>query len=46
MLLGGASYGEACNALIEVLGEEVAATQAGAMLGRWLHHGMIAGVSL
>jgi hypothetical protein len=45
MLLGGASYGEACNALIDLLGEEAAAIQAGAMLGRWLHHGMIAGVS-
>jgi hypothetical protein len=44
-LLGGASYGEACNALIDLLGEEAAAAQAGAMLGRWLHHGMIAGVS-
>jgi hypothetical protein len=45
MLLGGASYGEACNALIALLGEEAAASQAGAMLGRWLHRGMIAGVS-
>ncbi|MDP5069580.1 MAG: hypothetical protein NWQ45_01655, partial [Congregibacter sp.] len=44
MLLSGASYGETCEALIELLGEEQAATQAGSMLGRWLHQGLIAGL--
>ena len=40
----GATYGEACEALIEMLGEEQAVTEAGAMLGRWLHNGLIAGL--
>lgn len=44
-LLAGKPYGEACDALIDVLGDDLAAARAGAMLGRWLHHGLIAGVS-
>ncbi|MDN3646485.1 DNA-binding domain-containing protein [Pontixanthobacter aestiaquae] len=45
MMRGGASYGEMCEALVEMLGEEEAVAQAGAMLGRWLHNGLIASVS-
>lgn len=44
-LIGGASYGDACAMLVERLGEEAAIAQAGAMLGRWLHDGLIEGVS-
>jgi hypothetical protein len=44
-LLGGASYGDACTLLVERLGEEAAIVQAGAMLGRWLHDGVIESVS-
>lgn len=43
-LLQGGSYGEACEALIGQLGEASAASEAGLMLGRWLHNGMIAEV--
>jgi len=46
LLLAGASYGEACAMLVDRLGEEAAVAEAGAMLGRWLHEGMIVGVSL
>lgn len=44
-LLSGASYGDACAMLVEQLGEEAAIVQAGAMLGRWLHDGLIESVS-
>lgn len=44
-MLGGARYGETCHALVDALGEDHAVSQAGVMLGRWLHHGMIAGIS-
>lgn len=56
-LLGGASYADACAALTEhdcetngetrkeAPSDDEAAAKAGAMLGRWLHHGMLAGVS-
>lgn len=44
LLLAGASYGEACATLVERLGEDTAVAEAGAMLGRWLHEGMITGV--
>jgi hypothetical protein len=43
-LLDGGNYGEACEALIEMLGEAAAVSEAGLMLGRWLHNGMIAEV--
>lgn len=42
---GGSTYGEMCELLIEMLGEEQAVAQAGAMLGRWLHNGLIANLS-
>lgn len=45
-LLSGASYGDSCALLVERLGEEIAIAQAGAMLGRWLHDGLIEAVSL
>ncbi|GAA4642891.1 DNA-binding domain-containing protein [Pontixanthobacter gangjinensis] len=41
----GGTYGEMCELLIAVLGEEQAITQAGAILGRWLHNGLIASLS-
>lgn len=44
-LMGGTSYGDTCALLVERLGEEAAIAQAGAMLGRWLHDGLIEGVS-
>ncbi|MCR2832709.1 HvfC/BufC N-terminal domain-containing protein [Parerythrobacter lacustris] len=44
-LLGGTSYGDACAMLVDRLGEEAAIAQAGAMLGRWLHDGLIESVS-
>ncbi|MXO91790.1 HvfC/BufC N-terminal domain-containing protein [Pontixanthobacter aquaemixtae] len=45
MMRDGATYGGMCEALIEMLGEEDAVARAGAMLGRWLHNGLIASVS-
>ncbi len=42
MLQDGATYGEACEAMVELLGEEQAVVEAGAMLGRWVHNGLIA----
>lgn len=44
-LLADEPYGEACDTLIDLLGEDLAAERAGAMLGRWLHHGLITAVS-
>jgi hypothetical protein len=46
LMLEDAGYGELCEMLVDELGEEAAANEAGAMLGRWLNHGMIVGVSL
>lgn len=40
-MLGGASYGDTCAIMAEMLGEEAAIPAAGAMLGRWLREGMI-----
>ena len=45
MMRDGETYGAMCEALIDMLGEEEAVAQAGAMLGRWLHNGLIASVS-
>jgi hypothetical protein len=45
LLRDGANYGEVCEMLSERLGEEAAIAQAGAMLGRWLHLGLLTGVS-
>ena len=45
-MLAGASYGEACAMLVDRLGEDTAVTEAGAMLGRWLHEGMISAVDV
>lgn len=44
LMLAGASYGDACSSLAGKLGTEVAVQQAGAMLGRWIHNGMLAAV--
>ena len=41
----GASYGECCENLVELLGEEQAIPFAGAMLGRWLANGWIAALT-
>jgi len=46
LLLTGAGYGEACAMLVDRLGEETAVAEAGAMLGRWLHEGMISAVDV
>lgn len=43
-MLTGASFGAACDSLAEQLGPEEAAQEAGAMLGRWLHQGLIEAV--
>jgi hypothetical protein len=40
-MLDGASFGAVCDLLAEQLGPEAAAPEAGAMLGRWLHQGLI-----
>ena len=42
--LDGASFGAGCELLAERLGPEAAAQEAGAMLGRWLHQGLIEAV--
>ena len=41
----GVTYGEACAALVEELGEETAIAEAGAMLARWLAEGIVAGIA-
>lgn len=46
MLQDGASYGEVCADLAMALGEGAAAQEAGAMLGRWLALGIVAGAHL
>jgi Putative DNA-binding domain len=43
-MLADASFGAVCELLAEQLGPEEAAQEAGAMLGRWLHHGLIEAV--
>lgn len=43
-MLTGASFGAVCDLLAERLGPEAAAPEAGAMLGRWLHQGLIEAV--
>lgn len=40
----GRTLGDICESLIPFHGEEAAAAQAGAMLGRWIGDGMIAGL--
>lgn len=45
-LLERSTYGEACNELAATFGAETAVSDAGAMLGRWLQRGMLAGVYL
>lgn len=44
LMLDGATYGEACALLAADIGGDDAVAQAGAMLGRWIHHGMLAGI--
>jgi len=43
-LLQRSTYGEACNELAAICGAETAVSDAGALLGRWLRQGMLAGV--
>jgi hypothetical protein len=43
-LESGATWGDACAALVDALGEEAAIIEAGQMLGRWLTQGLICGV--
>jgi len=45
LLQDGATYGEACAAMVELLGEEQAVAEAGMMLGRWVHNGLIASIT-
>lgn len=40
----GATYGAMCEALLDLLGEAEAIAEAGAILGRWLHNGLIASI--
>lgn len=42
-MMRGASYGEMVDSLAGKIGDEDAVMQAGAMLGRWLGNGLIAG---
>jgi len=44
-MVRGASYGEMVESLARQIGDEDAVMQAGAMLGRWLGNGLIAGLS-
>lgn len=44
MMLAGAPYGDACDYLARELGTDAAVTEAGAMLGRWIHNGMLSHV--
>lgn len=44
-MLGGACYGDMVESLARLIGEEEAVMQAGAMLGRWLGAGLIAGLN-
>ncbi|QZD87329.1 DNA-binding domain-containing protein [Qipengyuania psychrotolerans] len=40
-MMQDATYGEACEMLVDRMGEEQAITLAGAMLGRWLSEGLV-----
>ncbi|MXO97220.1 hypothetical protein GRI34_12405 [Erythrobacter aquimaris] len=44
-MIAGASYGQACAAMAEALGQEQAVETAGAMLGRWLGEGLVEGLA-
>lgn len=43
-MLADASFGAVCELLAQQLGPDAAAQEAGAMLGRWLHQGLIEAV--
>ncbi|MFZ1742435.1 MAG: putative DNA-binding domain-containing protein [Pontixanthobacter sp.] len=45
LMRSGGSYGAMCDMLIVRLGEEAALAEAGAILGRWLHHGLLSSIS-
>lgn len=45
LMLDGVCYGEMVECLANAIGEEEAVMQAGAMLGRWLGNGLIAGLN-
>jgi hypothetical protein len=44
LMLQGADYGTACRRLAREIGEDAAIHEAGAMLGRWIHNGMLSAV--
>jgi hypothetical protein len=44
LMLAGESYGDACRRLACDIGADAAIREAGAMLGRWIHHGMLSAV--
>jgi len=43
-MMAGASYGDACELVIDILGEDEAASAAGNMLGRWITDGVVLGI--
>lgn len=43
-MLNGADYGTMCAMLVDLMGEDAALSEAGAILARWLHNGLIAKV--
>jgi hypothetical protein len=43
-LASGTTWGDACAALVDAIGEGPAITEAGQMLGQWLSQGLICGV--
>jgi hypothetical protein len=43
-MLNAATFGEICGMLTSILSPEDAASEAGAMLGRWIHQGMVQGL--
>lgn len=45
IMRSGSSYGAMCEFLLDMMGEDSAIAEAGAMLGRWLHNGLIASIS-
>jgi hypothetical protein len=44
MLLAGETFGAVCTMLVERLGQDAGIQQAGAMLGQWLHDGLIGNI--
>lgn len=44
-MLAGATYGDACQKMVSAIGQDRAVETAGAMLGRWLGEGLVAGLA-